>query len=399
MDSGFHEGWSTPMIPKLLKDDPQVRISQDEGTWIVNLLYVGVGIGSLVPLLLMDRIGRKWTMFVAAIPKISSWVIFAAGRDHRAFYLGRFLAGIGTGITYCVTPMYLGEISTKRTRGPLSASLAVWINVGLLAIYGIGLWSSRLTMSLVACSVPLMFTVCFAWLPKSAVFLAKRRRFGQAERVLKWSLGRENVELELEEIKRIVSNDGKQDSETSTMESLRKIESRRAFNIVGILLSAMIFSGAAPILAYQVETFEEAGFGSFSTEMSVMVSGATIVLSGVACVLLVKYTGKRPLLMLAAPITVIAHAAVAGFFTLKAWGTNVDDLRWVPTIFIIIYALFYGVALNPLPLSYISEVFPVDVKVPAAIFTSVFYAVGSVFVVDMYQVTFGLFFIAHPFIC
>ncbi|XP_003423872.1 facilitated trehalose transporter Tret1-2 homolog [Nasonia vitripennis] len=399
IDSGFHEGWSTPMIPKLEHDDP-VRVSSEQGTWIINLMYVGVGIGSLIPLMLMDRVGRKWTMLIAAIPKISSWITFACAQDYLAFYVGRFLAGVGTGVTYCVTPMYLGEISTKQTRGPLSASLAVWINIGMLLIYAIGLWTSRLTMSLMAVTVPLMFLMSFMWLPKSAVFLAKKNRLGKAECVLKWSLGREDVEEELEEIKRIVSSEetGKISFWRSLTEAVVRVESRKAFGITGILLGAMIFSGAAPILAYQSYTFEEAGFG-VSTDVCVLGSGMAIVVAGLACVILVKRTGKRMLLLIAAPVTVVSLSVVAGFFTLKTWGVDVSSINWVPTVFIITYALAYGVALNPLPLSYISEVFPMDVKVPAALYCSVFYAMGSLLVVKIYEVlkqSYGLY---VPFWC
>lgn len=388
VDSGFHEGWSTPMIPKLQQEDSTVRVTSEQGAWIINLMYVGVGLGSLIPLLLMDRVGRKWTLLIAAIPKISSWIIFACAQDYLAFYLGRLLAGIGTGVTYCVTPMYLGEVSTKRTRGPLSASLAVWINIGMLLVYAIGLWTSRLTMSLIAVTVPLLFLVFFMWLPKSAVFLAKKNRMGKAERVLKWSLGRDNVDEELDEIKRIVSceESGKIKSWRSLTESILRVESRKAFCITGILLGAMIFSGAAPILAYQTYTFEEAGFG-VSTEISVIASGTAIVVGGLACVMLVKLTGKRMLLLFAAPATVISLSLVASFFTLKSWDVDVSSIKWVPTTFIMVYALVYGVALNPLPLSYISEVFPMDVKVPAAIYCSVFYSIGSLLVVKIYQVS------------
>lgn len=383
------------MIPKLLDNDPDVQLTLDQSVWIVNLMYVGVGIGSLIPLLLMDRIGRKWTMLIAAIPKICSWILFAHARGYMYFYIGRLLAGIGTGITYCVTPMYLGEISTKKTRGPLCASLAVWINIGLLVIYALGLYLTRLTMSLSAMGLPLLFTICYAWLPKSPIFLAKKNRLGQAEKILKWSLARNNVDSELEEIKRIVSSESSNNSKegSNLLESLTKVESLRAFNIVAILMSGMMFSGAVPILAYQVETFEEAGFQGISSDSSVLISGMIIVLSGIACTILVKHTGKRALLLTAAPVTVVSHAVVASFFTLKAWGAKeiVSEYKWVPTVFIMIYALFYGVALNPLPLSYTSEVFPVDVKVPAAILTSVFYAAGSVFVVNIYQVRSELF--------
>ncbi|XP_011495762.1 PREDICTED: facilitated trehalose transporter Tret1-2 homolog isoform X2 [Ceratosolen solmsi marchali] len=387
VDSGFHEGWSTPMIPKLEHDDTLAKVTSEQGAWIINLMYVGVGVGSVIPLLLMDRIGRKWTLLIAAIPKISSWIIFACAQDYAAFYVGRLIAGIGTGVTYCVTPMYLGEISTKRTRGPLSASLAVWINIGMLIIYAIGLWTSRLVMSLIAVTVPLMFLLSFMWLPKSAIFLAKKNRLGKAERVLKWSLGRDNVDEELEEIKRIVSCE---ESEKITFwnsltESVMRVESRKAFGITGILMSAMIFSGAAPILAYQSYTFEEAGFG-VSTEISVLASGLAIVVSGFACVVLVKRTGKRMLLLIAAPATVLSLSVVASFFTLKTWEVDVSGIKWVPTLFIMTYALAYGLALNPLPLSYISEIFPMDVKVPAALYCSLFYATGSLLVVEIYQV-------------
>lgn len=374
------------MIPKLEKD-PMIEITTDQGTWIINLLYVGVGVGSLIPLLLMDRIGRKWTMLIAALPKISSWIIFACARDHRAFYAGRLLAGIGTGVTYCVTPMYLGEISTKRTRGPLSASLAVWINVGMLLIYAIGMWTTRLTMSLIAVTIPTLFLMSFMWLPKSAVFLAKKNRMGKAERVLKWSLGREDVEAELEEIKRIVACEETNKSSflRSIIESFSRRENRKAFVITGILMASMIFSGAAPILAYQSYTFEEAGF-SVSTNISVLGSGFAIVIAGLACVIVVKRTGKRLLLLTAAPITALSLSIVAGFFTLKFLNFNVESVNWIPTVFITIYALAYGIALNPLPLSYISEVFPVDVKVPAALYCSIFYSVGSLVVVRVYKV-------------
>lgn len=376
------------MIDKLESKDPVVTITKEQGTWIINLMYVGVGVGSVIPLLLMDTIGRKWTMLIAAIPKISSWIIFAFARDYQAFYVGRLLAGVGTGITYCVTPMYIGEVSTKRTRGPLSASLAVWINVGMLIIYAIGLNTARFTMSLIAIVVPILFVFCFFWLPKSAVFLAKKKRFGKAEQVLKWSLGRDDVEEEMEEIKRIVAceESAKISFWRSVMESYSRVESRRAFNITGILLGSMIFSGAGPVLAFSYSTFKKAEYEALSPEMSVISTGVAIVVAGLACVLVVKYTGKRRLLLCASPVTILCHCAIASFFAVKNSGGDVSSWNFIPTVAILIYALAYGIALNPLPLSYISEVFPMDVKVPAALYCSLFYAMGSLLVVKMYEV-------------
>lgn len=100
-------------------------MTSNEIAWIVNLMYVGVGIGSLVPFILMDNIGRKGTLLVTTIPKILSWIIIGLSTSVPIIYVGRILAGIGCGITYAVMPMYLGEISSKRTRGPLGIMVSV----------------------------------------------------------------------------------------------------------------------------------------------------------------------------------------------------------------------------------------------------------------------------------
>lgn len=121
IDCGFHEGWSTPTIPKFNGEDP-LSVTSDEIAWMVNLMYVGVGIGSLIPFILMNNIGRKGTLLVTTMPKIASWLFIGLSTSARYIFVGRVLAGIGCGVTYAVMPMYLGEISSKRTRGPLGTT-------------------------------------------------------------------------------------------------------------------------------------------------------------------------------------------------------------------------------------------------------------------------------------
>lgn len=98
-----------------------MKVSNDQIVWVVNLMYVGVGLGSIVPFLLMDRIGRKGTLLFATIPKIASWILIGLAATIGQLYIGRLMAGVGCGITYSVMPMYLGEVSSKKTRGPLGS--------------------------------------------------------------------------------------------------------------------------------------------------------------------------------------------------------------------------------------------------------------------------------------
>lgn len=387
IDCGLHEGWSTPTIPKFNGEDP-LEVTSNEIAWIVNLMYVGVGIGSLVPFALMDSIGRKGTLLVTTIPKIASWIIIGVSTSVPFIYVGRILAGIGCGITYAVMPMYLGEISSKKTRGPLGTLTAVLINIGMLLIYAIGLWISRFAMAMVSVCAPILFLVTFMWLPESSVFLTRKNRLGPAERTLQWTLAKDNVDEELEEVRRIVETEDKR-SQLTTREMMREIisktQNRRAFRIALILLSGLTLTGAAPILAYQSYIYNEAGF-EISANTSIILTGLAIVLAGSACVSVVRMTGKRLLLLIAAPICVLSLSTIAIFFQLQSAGYDVSGFKWVPTVFVVIYVLGFGFGLNPIPLAYIGEIFGVEVKVPAAVLNALYYAISTTAIVKFYQV-------------
>lgn len=390
IDSGLNEGWSTPIIPKFKQDDP-LKVSNDQIVWVVNLMYVGVGLGSIVPFLLMDRIGRKGTLLFATIPKIASWILIGLAATIGQLYIGRLMAGVGCGITYSVMPMYLGEVSSKKTRGPLGTAMAVLLNTGMMLAYAIGLWTSRFAMSMISLCLPVAFLAIFVWLPESSVFLTRKNKLTSAERTLKWALGKDDVIEELEEIKRIVASEEKSSERRarSVARSVRELfarrENRRAFRIAVILLSALTLTGAAPLLAYQSFIFVEAGF-EVSTNVSIVMTGCAIVVAGSVCVSVVRFTGKRLLLLISTPICVLSLATIAIFFGLLSAGRDVSALRWMPTVFLVIYVLGYGLALNPIPLAYIGEIFHTDVKAPAAIFSSLYYAVATMLVVKFYQV-------------
>lgn len=386
IDSGLNEGWSTPILPKFNRTDP-LQVTSDEMVWVVNLMYVGVGLGSIVPYLLMDRVGRKGTLLFAAVPKIASWIVTGLAGTVPQLYIGRILAGVGCGITYSVLPMYIGEVTSKRTRGPLGTLMAVLLNTGMLLAYAIGLYVSRFTMSMISVCVPILFILTFVWLPESSVFLTRKNKLSSAERTLQWALGKNDVEEELEEIKRIVATE----ETTATIgrsfkDTYGKRENQKAFKIALIVLSALTLTGAAPILAYQSYIFEEAGF-YISTNVSIVMTGCAIVLAGTTCVMVVRRVGKRSLLLIAAPVCVLSLATIAIFFALLSDGYDVSQFKWVPTVFVVIYVLGYGLALNPIPLAYVGEIFHIEVKVPAAIFCSLYYAVTTTAVVKFYQVT------------
>ncbi|XP_057333895.1 facilitated trehalose transporter Tret1-like isoform X1 [Microplitis mediator] len=387
IDCGLHEGWPTVTLPKFGTEDP-VTLTSNQEVLLINLLYLGVSFGALSPIFLMDRFGRKWTLLSAAVPKIFSWIAIGLANTHTTLYCARLLAGIGCGITYSVMPMYIGEISTKRTRGPLGTLQSVLINIGILFIYTIGLYVTRFTMAMMSLVLPVLFIVTFVWLPESSVYLTRKNKFISAEKTLQWSLGKKNVDVEFEEIKRIVKTENHVMARgffSSFLKAMKSRANKRAALIMLILGSVLSLTGAGAILTYQSYISEEAGF-HFGTNLGIITTGVAIVLAGIVCVSLVKTTGKRRLLLLTAPLAVLCLGTIATFFTLMTYGYDVRSVNWIPTVFVIFYVIIYGLAFNPMPLAYLGELFTFDFKVTAGICSSIYYAISTTGVIKLYQV-------------
>lgn len=388
LDNGFHDGWATPSIPKLQGERSKLLVTERQGAWIITFLHVGIAIGPLIALFLMERIGRKWTLVASGIPKIVSWILIAFAPTYYVLYIARFLAGTGSGITLTVTPIYIGEVADKSTRGPMSTTIAVMINVGTLVVYAIGLYVSRMTLALICLSVPVIFLMTFVWMPESPTYLVRNKRITDAEMVLKWSLAKENVENELDEIKRYVYRDGETEQKTF-MQSVRELVTRRgnrkAIRITLILFTGLMMSGNVPVLAYQMFIFEQADV-TISTEFSVIGAGLSLVMAGWLCVSLVKFTGKRKLLLISAPLTAFFLASTACYFSLAKHGVDVRMVNWIPVVSIVGYVIFYALGLDSMAYAYQGEVFPDNIKGLAAMICSLYYAVLGIITVQLYQI-------------
>jgi MFS family permease len=59
-----------------------------------------------------DKYGRKRTMQIGSVILIVGGALCAGAVDIAMFLVGRFIAGMGSGILACVVPIYQAEVST-----------------------------------------------------------------------------------------------------------------------------------------------------------------------------------------------------------------------------------------------------------------------------------------------
>lgn len=74
-------------------------------------MAVGAFVGALPTGILAERIGRRWTTISLGLPYLISWALLALAKNVGMLYAGRVFAGIATGGSCVVAPMFISEIA------------------------------------------------------------------------------------------------------------------------------------------------------------------------------------------------------------------------------------------------------------------------------------------------
>lgn len=62
----------------------------------------------------MERIGRKISICITAIPQTISWFLICYVPDLNVLIFARFLSGLTGGGIFVIVPVYIAEISEDR---------------------------------------------------------------------------------------------------------------------------------------------------------------------------------------------------------------------------------------------------------------------------------------------
>ncbi|KAF7153328.1 hypothetical protein RHSIM_Rhsim01G0095100 [Rhododendron simsii] len=113
-----------------IKDN--LKISSTQVEILVGSLNVCSLIGSFAAGATSDRIGRRYTIVVAAATFLLGALLMGLAPSYPFLMAGRVVAGIGVGYSLMIAPVYTAEISPAMTRGFLTSLPEVFINIGIL---------------------------------------------------------------------------------------------------------------------------------------------------------------------------------------------------------------------------------------------------------------------------
>lgn len=113
---GLGFGWISPLIRLLQSDEtPMTRpITTDELSWIGAYVCIGGILGNIFFGLVIDRLGRKWSIILSALPNMGLWITSIFATEIYHFYIARFLGGLTGGGIFVCFPIFVAEISSNK---------------------------------------------------------------------------------------------------------------------------------------------------------------------------------------------------------------------------------------------------------------------------------------------
>lgn len=365
--------WTSPVLPKL-KDKDQTPftkpIDSEQDSWIGSSLPLGAVFGPYIWGYLSNKIGRKKTVLLMAIPFIVAYITLAFARTIELYYFSRFLSGISTGGVFIILPALVSEISEDAIRGALSSSLNTFVILGTILSYTIGPYVSLTAFNLISCVFPVLFCVLFFLIAEESPFyLIQAEKYNEAEKSLMLYRARSShyVQIELNTIKATVNANEK----ASIKDIFRTQGNIKALFISLSLMFFQQFSGINIILINTQNIFEATG-SSIPSDISAITIGIVALIASFAVPSVVDKWGRRVLFLISAIGMSVAESMLGAYFYLKDDKQDVESIFWLPIISLILYVFIYNLGFGPLPWTVLAEVFPENIKATASSYVSSF---------------------------
>lgn len=344
---------------KLINPD-EFTISNTESSWLSSWGSIGVLFGGPLAYILGNFWSRNKSILLASSPFLITYLLFAFWQSLYPYYVGRFLAGLATGMSFGIAPMYASEIASVEIRGFIGTIWVIEMGIGTFLAYVMIPYMTLLDANLVyAAFAVLQFACCF-YLPESPHLLLLKNRPEEARAVLMKLRGTEKIEEEFRATAEYVQS---QYSETVSIISVFRDPVKR----YGALLSCLTMvaqqgTGIAALLTYSQNIFEP-GAQYISTNACGIVYGFFQVLPIFTTGYFVEKFGRKLLLVLssglcAIPLTILGiyfYCEEKGYSGIESWGL-------APFIAMLVQILLYSWGVGALPYIYMSELFSSNIR-------------------------------------
>lgn len=393
---GVNSGWSSPYLPYLLSNSSTIPTTISEGTWCATGMLAGCVIGAILAANIADRIGRKNSMLLLAPVTCLGFIGMAFATNIWHLTILRIIIGITDGAMYTILPIYIGEIVDADIRGFASSTICILLISGILMINIIGPYMSIFASSLFVSIFPALHFLLMLCNPESPYFYVKVEKYDLAKDSLRLLRGEDRILSDLDDLKGYVMKENEMADKSRFINLFTIPSNRKACLIVFLLMFANRMSGKTAIMFFTAQIFLESG-STIDATLSAIVYNIVelLVISLVTCFVIDKF-GKKFLMIISCSGSSLTILLLAVYFYLKDSGSSIIYyLNWLPVTSLVGYNILFSIGINFGLTTYLSELFPMNVKANASCLGEVALVILSFLSSNFFQVTyikFGMYF-------
>ncbi|KAK9825443.1 hypothetical protein WJX81_000012 [Elliptochloris bilobata] len=320
---------------------------------VVSSLLAGAAVGSLGGSGLADTFGRRTTLLLDALPMAAGALLSATATGLQAMIAGRFLAGIGIGLSSALVPLYISEVAPDRVRGALGSINQLVICVGIVAALVVNVvvpaqsWRSMFMLATVpAAALGLgMLTA-----PESPVWLASKGRAAEADGAARRLWGPAAAG-------QLADTTAAGGSSRAAPVGLSELLGSRSVRVGMTLFLLQQASGINAIVYFSSSVFEQAGIASAALASAAV--GMSNVVGTVVAASLMDRAGRKQLLTLSFSGMGLSMLIMAVGLGLPSLAPYAGPVALVGTL---AYIVSFALGAGPVPGLLVPEITPTRLR-------------------------------------
>ncbi|XP_026750502.2 facilitated trehalose transporter Tret1-like [Galleria mellonella] len=362
---GIQAAWISPTT-KVLQSETSLVVDQpiSDASWtlIASTMPLMAVFGVPICSYLADKYGRKMGILAIAVTQALCWIIKIVTTSVPGLLIARICAGVAAGGCFCITPMYVKELSQDNIRGLLVSLMGLSQNLGFFLMYAMGAFLDYYTLLWIVVWLPLVLIALLIKIPESPAFLIKSEKYEAAASTIAFFRGLNPEDKEVVYEIDCMKNENiyfKSLPDISLISILKNKPWRKGLLLLLLVFTFQAGNGCFAIITYASSILVSSGV-TISPDIQTLSIPAVMIIGSVFSIACVERVGRKVLLVTTFGITVASFLCLASIMLVQHQGGSVPG--WLCVIAIVAAVWAYAAGVAPIPNVIMSEMFNFQIR-------------------------------------